>query len=142
MVPSQQTAPTGSLTLWGRILLTLFLLNGFGGFVGGIGVMKDALPFPDVWLRDTPFHSYFFPGLILCLIVGGSQLAAAFTILWRQSLARTFSLLAGFVLTGWMIGELRLIGFRAPIQVWFLALGLTEVGLSFTRLRRAPKVTA
>jgi hypothetical protein len=142
MAASQPTTLTGSLTPWGRILLVLLLLNGLGAFIGGIGVTKDALPFPDVWLQGTPFHSYFVPGLILCLIVGGSQLAAALALLWRHSLARTVSLLAGFVLTGWMIGELMLIGFRAPIQMWFLALGLSEVGLSFTKLRRVPHVVA
>lgn len=139
---SQPTTSTGSLTPWGRILLTLFLFNGFGGVIGGIGVTKDALPFPDVWLEGTPFHSYFVPGLILCLIVGGSHLAAAFAMLWRHSLARAASVFAGFVLIGWMIGELVLIGFRAPIQAWFLAMGLIEVGLSFTRLRRASRVVA
>lgn len=63
-------------------------------------------------------------------------------MLWRQSRAWTASVIAGFVLIGWMIGELVLIGFQAPIQVWFLASGLTEVGLSFTKLRRTSQVTA
>jgi hypothetical protein len=132
-VPAVQT----SMTIWARILLALFIFNGLGAVAGGIAEMRDALPFPDVWLQGTPFHSYFLPGLILCVVVGGSHLAAAFTILWRHSVAKTASVLAGLVLTGWMIGELALIGFRAPIQVWFLALALIEVGLSFTKLRRS-----
>jgi hypothetical protein len=86
MAASQPTTLTGSLTPWGRILLVLLLLNGLGAFIGGIGVTKDALPFPDVWLQGTPFRSYFVPGLILCLIVGGSQLAAALALLWHHSL--------------------------------------------------------
>jgi hypothetical protein len=36
-----------------------------------------------------------------------------------------------------MIGELALIGFRAPIQVSFLSLGMLEFGLSFAPLRRS-----
>jgi hypothetical protein len=130
-------ATSAPLTVWGRILLALFLFNGLGGVAGGIGVMKEALPFPDVWLQGTPFRSYFLPGLILCVVVGGSHLAAAFVLLGRRSLARTASVFAGLVLTGWMIEELRLIGFRAPIQGWFLALGVIEVGLSLTKLRRS-----
>jgi hypothetical protein len=47
------------------------------------------------------------------------------------------SLIAGLVLTGWMAGELALIGFQAPIQTFFVAIGLLEVGLSFTKLRRS-----
>jgi len=75
--------------------------------------------------------------LILCLVVGSSQLAAACLLLWRPSVAKAASLIAGLVLTGWMVGELTLIGFQAPIQVFFVTVGLLEVGLSFTRLRRS-----
>ncbi len=136
MVPSQPNKAV-SLTVWGGILLALLLLNGVGAIAGGIGVMRDALPFPDVWLQGTPFHSYFFPGLILFLAVGGSHLAAAYAILQRHMLTKSAAVIAGFVLTGWMIGEFALIGFRAPIQVWFLGLGLLELGLSFAPLRHS-----
>jgi hypothetical protein len=128
-----QPNKAGSLTVWGRILLALLLLNGSGAIVGSIGVMRDALSFPDVWLQDTPFHSYFLPGLILFLTVGGSHLAAAYATLRRHLLAKTAAVFAGFLLTGWMIGELALIGFQAPIQVWFLSLGLLELTLSLHR---------
>jgi hypothetical protein len=124
------------LTVWGHILLVLFLLNGIGGVVGGIGVMKGTLPFPEVWLEGTPFQSYFLPGLILCVVVGGGHLAAVCALLWRHTMAGTASLLAGLILTGWMIGELKLIGFQAPIQVWFVGVGLIEIGLSFARLQK------
>jgi len=136
MAPSQPNE-AGSLTLWGRILLTFLLLNGISAIVGGILVMRDTMPFPDLWLQDTRFHSYFLPGLILFLAVGGSHVVAAYAILRRHSLAKRTALFAGLVLTGWMIGELALIGFKAPIQVWFVGGGLLEFGLSFAPLRRS-----
>lgn len=123
--------------MWGRVLLLLFAFIGLGAVAGSVGVMKDVMPFPEVWLQGTPFHSYFFPGLLLCLVVGGSQLAAAFLLLWRPSVARAASLTAGLILIGWMAGELALIGFQAPIQLFFVAIGLLEVGLSFTAMRRS-----
>jgi hypothetical protein len=98
--------------------------------------MKDAMPFPGVWLQGTPFHSYLLPGLILFLAVGSTHLAAAYAILRRHALAKNAAVFAGLILTGWMIGEFALIGFRAPIQVCFLGLGLLEFGLSFAPLRR------
>ena len=133
-----QPAPStrAPLTVWGRILLVLFFFIGLGAVAGSIGVMKEIMPFPEVWLVGTPFHSYFYPGLILCLVVGGSQFAAAFILLWRSSVAKMASFIAGLVLTAWMVGELRLIGFQAPIQVCFVAMALVEVGLSFASLRR------
>ena len=131
------TLPTRApLTVWGRSLLFLFFFIGLGAVAGSVGVMKGIMPFPEVWLQGTPFHSYFYPGLILCLVVGGSQFTAAFILLWRSSFAKMASLIVGLVLTGWMVGELTLIGFQAPIQVCFLAIGLVEVGLSFASLRR------
>src|SRR5215469_17672932 len=98
-LPSAKTP----LTAWGRLQVILFFFIVLGAVVGSIGVMKEVMPFPEVWLQGTPFHSYFFPGLILCLIVGGSQLAAAFILLWHSSLAKIASELAGLILTGWMI---------------------------------------
>jgi len=129
--------PHAPLTVWGRILLIVLFVNGLGAVIGGIGVMKSIMPFPEVWLEGTPFHSYFLPGLILCVVVGGSHLVAAFIVLLRSPLAKIASLSAGLILTGWMIGELKLIGFQAPIQVWFVGVGLLEVGLSLTKLRRS-----
>ena len=137
MNKDQSAPPTRApLTVWGRILLVLFFFIGLGALAGSIGVMKDVMPIPEVWLRGTPFHSYFYPALILCVVVGGSQFAAAFILLWRSSLAKRASLIAGLVLIGWMVGELTLIGFQAPIQVCFVAIGLVEAGLSFASLRR------
>ncbi len=134
---SSQRNKASSLTAWGGILLGLLLLNGVDAIAGGIGVMREAMPFPDVWLQDTPFHSYFLPGLILFLAVGGSHLTAAYAILRRHLLAKRAAVFAGFVLTSWMIGELALIGFQAPIQVWFVGVGLLEFGLSLAPLRHS-----
>jgi hypothetical protein len=134
---ASQPNKAGPLTVWGGILLALLLLNGFVAIAGGTGVMRDAMPFPDIWLQDTPSHSYFLPGLILFLAVGGSHLAAAYAILRRHLLAKSAAVFAGIVLTGWMIGELMLVGFRAPILVWFLGLGPLELGLSFVPLRHS-----
>ena len=136
MAPSQPNK-AGSLTARGGILLAFLLLNGVAAIVGGIVVMRGAVPFPDVWLQNTLFHSYFLPGFILFLTVGGTHLAAAYAILRSHPLAKRAAVLAGIVLTGWMIGELALIGFRAPIQVWFVGVGLLEFALSFAPLHHS-----
>jgi hypothetical protein len=136
MAPSQPNK-ADSLTVRGGFLFALLLLNGFGAIAGGIAVMRNAMPFPEVWLQATLFHSYFLPGLILFLAVGGSHFAAAYAIFRRHALAKRAAIFAGIVLTGWMIGELALIGFQAPIQVWFVGVGLLEFGLSFAPLRHS-----
>lgn len=136
MTPNPSSTSAASLTAGSRLLLVLLFLNGIGGAGGGIGVMKDALPFPLLWLEGTPFHNYFLPGLILCVVVGGSQLFAAYALLARRSFEKTAALTASWILIGWMIGEIYFIGYRAPIQAWFLALGVLELILSLMKLRR------
>ncbi|HEX6897575.1 MAG TPA: hypothetical protein VF146_19985 [Bryobacteraceae bacterium] len=137
MGETQPLPPTKTaLTLWGRLLVVFLAVNGLGGVAGGIALMNNVMPFPEVWLQGTPFRSYFSPGLILFLLVGCVHLVAAFLLLWRAGLARIASLVAGLVLLGWMAGELKMIGFQAPIQIWFVTLGPLEIGLSFTKLRR------
>ncbi|HYL82766.1 MAG TPA: hypothetical protein VE263_00910 [Candidatus Angelobacter sp.] len=138
MIENQAVASASApLTVSGRLLLFFFLLNGIAGVAGGLLVMKETLPFPRVWLQGTPFHTYLIPGLILCAVVGGSHLAAAFSILARRAWAKTACVLAGAILAGWMIGEILLIGFQAPIQVWFVGIGLLEFGLSLAKPSRA-----
>lgn len=137
MTPNQSSTAATSLTAGSRLLLVLLFLNGIGGVGGGIGVMKDTLPFPQVWLEGTPFHSYFVPGLILCVVVGGSQLFAAYALLARRTFEKATVVVASCILIGWMVGEIHFIGYRAPIQAWFLALGVLELILSLMKLRRA-----
>jgi hypothetical protein len=136
MTPNQTSMAAASLTAGSRLLLVVLFLNGIGGVGGGIGVMKDALPFPQLWLDGTPFRSYFLPGLILCVVVGGTQLFAAYALLARRSFEKGAAAVAGCILIGWMIGEIYFIGYRAPIQAWFLALGVLELILSLMKLRR------
>ena len=55
--------------------------------------------------------------LILPLHPEDTKACRALALLWRGSLAKMASLIAGLVLIVWMVGEFRLIGFQAPIQV-------------------------
>jgi len=136
MTQSQSGPSDGGLTPFGRVLLILLSLNGIAAAVGGIAAMRGIMPFPDLWLHGTPFSSSFYPGLLLILAVGGSHFTAAYLIMRRVPSARRVATLAGLILIGWMIGELVLIGFRAPIRAWFFGSGVVELGLSVIKLRR------
>ncbi len=56
------------------ILLAFAALNAFGGGYYG---MNGAPGVPVEWLEGTPFSCYFYPGLILFVIVGGAFLTAS-----------------------------------------------------------------
>lgn len=136
MMQSRVAGPPGPLTVWGRVLVALFLLIGFAAVAGGVGVMRDRLPFPIQWLSGSPFRGYFWPGLILCVVVGGSQFLAAYLLMSRRSFEKATAVIAACILLGWMAGELHFIGFQAPIQIFFASLGAIELALSLLTLRR------
>lgn len=115
-----------------RVILTVLeLLIGVAAVVGGVNALTGAKRVPREWLDRTPFKSYFAPGLVLLVVIGGSMLAAAGLLLGGASVARLVSLEAGIALLGWIAAQLATIGHRHWLQPLFLVLGLAVVVLSF-----------
>jgi hypothetical protein len=112
-------------------LIVLELCIGVGALAGGLNALTGAKGVPREWLDRTPFKSYFVPGLLLFVVIGGSMLVAAGLLLGGASAARLVSLEAGIVLLGWIAAQLATIGFRHWLQPLFLVLGLAVVVLSF-----------
>jgi hypothetical protein len=111
-------------------LIVLELCIGVGALAGGVNALTGAKGVPREWLDGTPFKSYFVPGLLLFVVIGGSMLAAAGLLLGGASAARLVSLEAGIVLLGWIAAQLATIGYRHWLQPLFLVLGLAVVVLS------------
>ena len=104
-----------------------FLFLGPGGAVG----------WPLEFLEGTSFDSYLWPGLILLLVVGGSQLLAFVLLAMRRASAPLWTAVAGFAMVIWIIAEQLL--FRVPdvsgewillpvLQIVYSAIGLAELG--------------
>jgi hypothetical protein len=86
------------------VLLELFIAAN--AVWGGIMLMTDSWKLSHEWLDHTFFDSWFLPGVALLLVIGGSQLAAAATLLARRSYAREVSIAAGLVMVGWIVVQL------------------------------------
>ena len=72
-----------------RILVALALFGAISSFAGAvIAIGANGGGVPVEYLANSPFSSYAVPGLILGVIVGGTQLAAATALLARQRAAR------------------------------------------------------
>jgi len=94
-------------------LLAFGALNAFaGGFYG----MSGAEDVPKEWLEGTPFDDYFFPGLVLFVVVGGSFLAAAIAVFAELKSARTAAFAAGAIVLGWLAVETAIIGYVSWMQ--------------------------
>lgn len=120
----------------------LLVLAGFGALSalgGAIGLLGGGITFPAEWLAGTPLRSYTGPGLILGLVVGGSQAAALTGVLRRAPWAAPVSALAGLIRVGWIGGEILLVGSNGglmiTLQTLYLVNGLLEVAVVGLRRR-------
>ncbi|GAA4142528.1 hypothetical protein [Leifsonia shinshuensis] len=122
---------------WIRVALSVLCAAvGVTAIAGGAALVVGATTsstlggaVPDrAFLGGSPFPSYLVPGLLLALVVGGTQLAAAFLV-WRASHTGTVAAaVAGFGLLIWIFVQMVFIPFSA-LQAAYFAAGLTELGL-------------
>ena len=110
-----------------RSLGVLELLVGIGAVIGGgalAAIPSGALlGMPLDLLDGTPFHTYLIPGLVLCLVVGGSNIVGGWLALHERWSAAISAVVGGLILIGWITGQIVLIGYRHPIQLVYLLCG-------------------
>lgn len=94
-------------------LLALLALNAFGGGYYG---MAGADNVPVEWLKGSPFHNYFIPGLILFICVGGSALIAAFALFRRHRMAHKAAFTCGIITLLWLTVQVAIIGYVSWMQ--------------------------
>ena len=114
--------------------------NLVSALVGAVGLIAfDGMGIPLQWLDPTPFASYFWPGVILGVVVGGSQ-ALAVVALWRRHpLARGLSVAAGLVMMIWIFVEIALMLVWSPLHGIYFAAGLVQVVLAVLALGAWPR---
>jgi hypothetical protein len=109
-------------------LLCLLLFNGVSAVVGGVALMTDWIPEQASWVRNTDFPSNYFPGVVLMALVGGSSLIAATALLKRSAGWQLVTIVAGFIMLFWIIGEIASIRGFHVLQVIYLVTGALVVG--------------
>jgi hypothetical protein len=117
-----------------RLLLIILGFTAFTAIVCGImlWVHPDGslMQMPVSWLDRTPFASYLVPGMVLCLVVGGSSLFAFVSSLLKKKYAYKSILLAGVMLGGWIMVQYLLIRMYHPLQVVYLVLAVAMLALA------------
>ena len=114
------------LAYW--LLVTVTLFHALSAIGGGIGmVVADGLSMPKSLLADTPFTTFTIPGLILLLVVGGTQAWAAVLLITRRESALLWSTVAGFGMVIWVISEIYLIHPFTWIQAIYVVTGLLQL---------------
>jgi hypothetical protein len=120
-------------------LLTLFgALSAFAGAVLAIALNGAGVPLGH--LAKSPFSSFVVPGLILGVVVGGTQLAAAVALLSRRRPAPLLSAIAGFGMVIWIFAELAILQQYSWLQTAYFILGVIELILVFALLGICPRL--
>jgi hypothetical protein len=94
-------------------LLAFGALNALGGGYYGL---TGAVGVPTEWLEGSPFADYFVPSLTLLVVVGGSFIVAAIAVFARLRAARFAVFMAAFVVLGWLIVQIGIIGYVSWMQ--------------------------
>ena len=113
------------------VVIVLDLVVGVAAVAGGVYLLAGARGLSREWLHGTPFRTFFWPGLALLALVGGSLLAATGLLIAQTHLGRLVSVEAGVVLLGWTGALLTTAGYRHWLQLLSVVLGIAVVALSF-----------
>ena len=122
----------------------LMVLLGFGvascliGAVMGIGFNGAGVPLE--YLDGSPFDSYVVPGLILGVVVGGTQLLGLIGMLSKRMPGLLLASIAGFGMVIWNFIEIAVIGEYSFLQAVYFALGILELIAVLALLGVAPSV--
>lgn len=118
---------------WSLVALSVF--NALSALGGGTGmVTADGMAMPKSMLADSPFSTFTIPGVILALVVGGTQAVAVWALLARRSSALLWSAVAGFGMVIWIVSEIGFIHALMWAQFIYLVSGLLQLVLVFSLL--------
>jgi hypothetical protein len=118
-----------------RALVVVSLFHAASAVGGGIGmVVADGLSMPKSLLADSPFSTYLLPGLILAVVVGGTQTMASVRLLRHDRSAFLWSAVAGFGMVIWIIAEIGFLHVLSWSQMIYVVSGLLQLVLVFSLL--------
>jgi hypothetical protein len=124
------------------VVWTLTALVSFGALSAVVGavlaIAANGAGVPLEYLENSPFSSYFIPGAILGLVVGGTQLAAAVALMGKRRIALLLSAVAGFGMLIWVFVELAMMQQFSWLQAAYFVLGGLELVLVLVLLGIVP----
>ncbi|KAF5056594.1 hypothetical protein DSECCO2_365680 [anaerobic digester metagenome] len=120
-----------------KTLFTLHVIVGIGGLAGGYGCLSDIynpLGAPLSLLENSPFTSYFFPGLFLLFIIGLGNIVCSILVLRYPIVGMMGSLALGIALSAWIVIQCIILQDIVALHIIFLVVGLVQTGLSLWQL--------
>ena len=117
--------------------LLLFLLFAVAITALPCGVMLvlepdgSILQLPLILLNATPFNSFLIPGIILTIMVGGTNAIAFMLVVFKKPYQYRWSMAAGTILVLWIIAQFMLISGAHWLQLFYMGLGVLTVLIAY-----------
>ena len=110
------------------VLVVVSVFHALSAVGGGIGmVVADGLSMPKALLATSPFSTFLVPGLILTIVVGGTQTMASLRLLQRRPSALLWSAIAGFGMVIWIVSEIGFLQVLSWSQFLYVVSGLLQL---------------
>ncbi|MDQ1130426.1 hypothetical protein [Microbacterium sp. SORGH_AS_0888] len=121
-------------------LYVIAWFNAVSALIGMVGLtVGGGLGIPLEWLEGTIFRSYVWPGVILGVVVGGTQALALVAQYRRFRLAAGMQAAAGLVMMIWIFAEVALMLVWSPLHGLYFATGLAQTVLAVLALGAWPR---
>jgi hypothetical protein len=138
--PPPSRAPVAGGRLAHRTLVAVTLFSAASAVGGGLGmIVTDGLGMPRSLLADGPFPTYFWPGVILLVVVGGTQTLALVLLLRKREQTQLLATaVAGFAMVIWITVEIGLINEFSWPQAIYLGAALLQLAAVYAELGILP----
>lgn len=113
--------------------------NLASALLGMAGLTLGFMPIPTEWIEGSVFTSYVWPGVILGVVVGGSQALALAAQYGRYRLAAGMHAAAGLVMMIWIFVEIAIMLVWSPLHGIYFATGLIQTTLAVLALGAWPR---
>jgi len=120
-------------------LLVVAWFNLASALVGMVGLtLGGGMGIPLRWLEGTVFSSYVVPGVILGVVVGGTQALALIAQYARYRIAWGLHAAAGLTMTIWIFVEIAIMLVWSPLQGVYFVSGAVQLVLAVLALGAWP----
>ena len=113
--------------------------NLASALLGMAGLTLGFMPIPTEWIEGSVFTSYVWPGVILGVVVGGSQALALAAQYGRYRLAAGMHAAAGLIMMIWIFVEIAIMLVWSPLHGIYFATGLIQTTLAVLALGAWPR---
>jgi hypothetical protein len=113
---------------------------GITAIAGGLRLVSNpnGLPdFPIEWLINSPFTNYFFPGLVLMIVIGFGYVVSGTVTFLRKGYSGSIAALLGICLILYMTIEVWFVGLRNFLQPLYFILGVLVLLLGLKMFKSA-----